>query len=175
MNSKMTKLMMAIGAMALAGGAMAADATATASAVVAAPIAITKATDLDFGRVFAGNGTVTLTSDNNVALTGNSIPLPVAGGTRTAARFNVTGDGANTFSIDISASDALLTSSGSGNPTMGVSFFARNAADAVETPVTGGMLSAGSASFYVGGTLKVGATQAAGSYAGTVRATVVYN
>ena len=70
------------------------NATATATAVVLQPIAVTKSADLVFGNVVAGNGDVTVATDGARTKTGTTV-LP-SGVSAAAARFDVTGTGSNT-------------------------------------------------------------------------------
>lgn len=159
--------------------AQAADnATASATAVVLQPIAVTKAADLVFGNVVAGNGDVTVATDGTRTKSGGTaLPTGVAG---VAARFDVTGSGNNTFSIDYTGSDTVLTD-GSSN-TMAVDWITEALASASPTGKTDetsdaatGTLSSGAAYIYVGGKLTVGGAQPAGTYTGVVKVTVAYN
>ena len=161
--------------------AHAADASASATAEVLVPIAITKNTDLVFGKVVAGNGDVTLSTSGARTRTGAAV-LPT-GTTPSAARFDITGSGSNTFSIDTSASDATLSDGVSS--TMAVDWITEVVTTTTPTgktdettDVTTGTLSAaasGVAYIYVGGKLSVGTSQAPGTYTGSIRVTVAYN
>jgi len=176
--------LLALGALMLLGAAgmravQAADnATASATAVVLQPIAVTKAADLVFGNVVAGNGVVTLATDGTRTKSGTAaLPTGVAG---VAARFDVTGSGNNTFSIDYTGSDTTLSDGGVN--TMAVDWIteALTAATATgktdeTTDATTGTLSSGAAYIFVGGKLTVGGAQAAGTYTGVVKVTVAYN
>jgi spore coat protein U-like protein len=159
-----------------AGSAMAATTPATASATttVITPIAISKVTDLSFGNIAAGatQGTVTLTP-GSVATPGGGVLL--AGGTVAAALFNVTGEGGKGYTLTVSGT--TLTGAGSPMAFTPISDFT---ASAVTTSNTGaGLLagtgSSGAQSVYVGGVLTVGANQLAGTYTGTITASVDYN
>ena len=181
MNTKMSKLALAIGALVMAGGAMAADATAPITAEVIAPIAITKVTDLSFGNLAAGNGVVTVATDSTRAAAG-PLALVTTGSTPTAAKFNVTGQGAQTFSIVTTASSTELASVAVGSSPMPFALITESipGADATATKkttgtsVTGTMLT-GAATIYAGGALTVAAAQTPGSYTGTVSVSVEYN
>ena len=143
----------------LSTGAMAASATGTANAQVLAPIAITAGTALNFGTI-AGNtaGSVTVTPGGARSFTGGVVGTAAA---FTAGTFNVTGTGAATFAMTYPASFNVV----SGANTMAVTV----------TGAATGTLSGGAVTFPVGGTLTVGAAQAAGAYAGTYSMTVEYN
>src|SRR5438128_2927505 len=83
-----------------AGSAMAATTTATSTGVVVTPIAINKTADLSFGN-FAGGasiGTVVVTPAGVRSFTGGAI---AAGGTSTAAKFDVTGQAGLTYAISM--------------------------------------------------------------------------
>lgn len=154
------------------------NATASATAVVLQPIAVTKAADLVFGNLVAGNGTVTLATDGTRTRSGTAV-LPT-GVAAAAARFDVTGEGANTFSIDYTGSDSVLTDASAN--TMAVNWITEAVTTATptgktneNTDATTGTLSAGAAYIYVGAKLTVGGAQAAGTYTGVVKVTVAYN
>ena len=93
-----------------------------------------------------------------------SVNVDLLGGFPAAAAFDVTGEGASTYSITLPSSATLS----SGANTMTVDTFNH---DAGATPT----LSGGSDTFNVGATLNVGATQASGTYSGTFSVTVNYN
>ena len=154
------------------------NATASATAVVLQPIAVSKFADLAFGNVVAGNGIVTLATNGARTRSGTTaLPTGVAGA---AARFDVTGSGNNTFAIDYTGSDTTL-SDGGGN-TMAVDWITEALTTTTATgktdettDATTGTLSSGAAYIFVGGKLTVGAAQAAANYTGIVKVTVAYN
>lgn len=158
-----------------ASNSFAAGASTTSTATVITPIAITKAADLAFGSFARGaGGTVTVSTSG--ARTASGTILSTVGGTPTAARFDVTGEGASTYSITWSGDTQLVTDDGGANETMALARISDlTAGGATSGAVTSGTLSAGAQSIYLGGTLTVGAAQVAGAYTGTVTATVEYN
>ena len=179
MNTKLHKLVLAVGATAMMTGVMAADnATATASATVLAPIAVSKSADLSFGN-FAPTGSagsVTIKTDGS--RTGSSVFLSTVNTVApSAAKFDVTGSGASTYSIDYTGSSTALASTATESDTMAYTMCsALTAAAACSGTVSSGTLSAGAQSIYVGGVLTVGANQAAHTdYTGTIKVTVAYN
>ena len=142
-------------------------ATATGSATIITPIAISKTTDMNFGSVAvsATAGTVILTPASTRSITGG-VTLPAVTGTVAAAVFAVTGLGASTYSISLPASYIIS----SGGNSMTVNAF-------TSTPSGTGALTSGAQNVQVGATLNVGATQAAGTYinAAGFNVTVNYN
>ena len=142
-------------------------ATATGSATIITPIAISKTTDMNFGNVAvsATAGTVVLTPASTRSKTGG-VTLPAVTGTVAAAAFAVTGLGASTYSITLPASYTIT----SGANNMTVNAF-------TSTPSVTGALTAGAQTVQVGATLNVGATQAAGTYTNATgfNVTVNYN
>ncbi len=151
--------------------ANAAQATATASGTVVAPIAIAAATNLAFGSFAAGpGGTVTVDTGGARAAAG---PILVGAAPSSAARFNITGQAGLSFSIVHSGTTVLSN----GVETMTLTKFS----DLLGVNGTSGTASvgtldgAGMQSLFVGGTLTVAAGQVAGVYSGTVIATVEYN
>lgn len=153
--------------------------TATVTATILTPIAVAKATDMNFGYILPNTtGTVTLATDGARTASGPSL---VAGITPTAAKFNVTGDGTATFSIAYTGSDTVLTS---GANTMAIDFIteaisgaagAATGKTATGTDATTGTLDGGAAVIYAGGQLSVDAAQVAGVYTGNLVVTVAYN
>ena len=141
--------------------------TASASATIVTPIAISKAADMNFGNIAAGSssGLVILTPTGSRSLSGG-ITLPSLAGTVTAASFTVTGAPGFAYSITLPVTPLNITS---GNNNMIVNVFESN-------PVTTGMLdSSGLQILNVGATLSVGASQPAGTYHSTDQFTVTVN
>ena len=153
----------------------AAQATASASGTVVAPIAITAATNLVFGSFATGaGGSVTVSTSGARTVSGVVV---MGGATPSAARFNLSGTASSTYSITHSGTAVLTNTSGVGGETMALSKFSDlSAANAISGNVSAGTLDAGGTqSLYVGATLTVGAAQVPGIYTGTVIATVEYN
>ncbi len=162
----------ALGALGASNG-FAADATTTSTATVITPIAITKSADLVFGSFARGaGGSVTISTSG--ARTASGTILSTVGNTPSAAKFDVTGDGASTYSITWSG-DTVLTDSVSTETMTLARISDLTAGNATTGEVTSGTLTSGAQSIYLGGTLTVGAAQAAGAYTGSVTATVEYN
>jgi spore coat protein U-like protein len=166
---KLAAIALAIGG---AGSAMAATTTASSTGVVVTPIQITKAADLAFGS-FAGGasiGTVVVTPGGVRSVSGGVV---AAGGTSTAAKFDVTGQAGMTYAISMTGTSANLTS---GSDTIPFTAISDVAASAITTGIaTTGTLTGGAQSIYVGGSLAVAINQAAGTYTGTVSVGVDYN
>ncbi|PXX98336.1 DUF4402 domain-containing protein [Halomonas sp. LBP4] len=157
-----------------ASNSFAADATATATGTVIEPIAITNAGNLNFGQFARGDGgSVTVATDGTRSTTGPI--LSTTGDTPAAAQFDVTGAADATYSIAWSG-DTLLTDSVS-TETMALEKISDLTAGGATTgEVAVGVLgTGGTQSIYLGGTLTVAALQAAGTYTGSVTATVEYN
>ena len=150
-------------------------ATAAATASVIAPIAVTKATDLSFGKFAPGvGGSVTISTSGARTVTG-VIPSTI-GSTLSAAKFDVTGDASATYSITHSGSTVLTNTTGVGAETMTLAKFSDlTAGNAISGNVASGTLTGGAESIYVGGSLTVAANQVPGSYTGTVTVLVEYN
>jgi spore coat protein U-like protein len=174
MKSKITSAALALAVGAFSASSFAAEATASAGGTVITPIAITKAADLSFGKFAPGaGGTVTISTSG--ARTGSGVILSSVGSSPTAARFNVTGDADATYSISINAPTTLSDGAATAS-TMGFATFSDlTGGGATSGNVTSGTLTGGAQSIFVGGTLTVGASQKAASYAGNVTVTVEYN
>ena len=144
-------------------------ATASASATIITPIAISKSVDMDFGNIAAGSsaGSVQLTPAGSRSLTGG-ITLPGIQGTVTPASFLISGAPNVAYSITLPV-NALIITSGSNN--MEVNVFESDPA------ATGTLGTNGLQTLNVGATLIVGASQPAGSYSSNspFAVTVNYN
>ncbi len=145
-------------------------ASATATATIITPIAISKTTDMNFGNVAVSPtvaGTVVLLPAGTRSATGG-VTLPAVPGTVTAASFAVTGSGTSTYAITLPATCTI--SSGGNNMTV-------NTFTSTPTVAAGGTLTAGAQTLLVGATLNVTAAQPAGTYvSGTAfDVTVNYN
>lgn len=165
-----------LGAAALGANAYAASTTATATATVLVPIGITKATDLVFGSFAPGaGGSVTVSTSGARSATGAILSSITA--TPSAARFNVTGGGASTYSISFTGTSTTLASTATPTDTMAFAPASDlTAGNATTGNVSAGTLTAGAQSIYVGGVLTVGATQVAhADYTGSVAVAVEYN
>lgn len=165
----------ALGASALGGAASAANnASATVAANVVTPIAITKSVDLVFGNFYAGGtaGTISVNTDSARTVSGGVLSA-IGGAAPAAAKFDVVGTAAATYSISYAAG-VTLTGPGTAMALTQVSDL--TAAGGASGLVASGTLSAGGAqSIYIGGTLAVAANQLAGAYTGSISATVDYN
>jgi hypothetical protein len=144
-------------------------ATASTSATIITPIAITKSVDMDFGSVAVSPtiaGTVLL-SPAGLRTAGGGVTLPVVTLPVTAAKFTVTGLAGSTYSITL---PGTITLSDGASHTMTVGTF-------TSTPTPTGSLTGGSEDIFVGGTLNVAAGQTAGTYTNNsdLAVTVNYN
>ena len=150
----------------LSVSAIAATATGQASATVLTPITISPVTPLNFGTL-AGNasgGTVTVTALNARSQVGSVV---FATGGFSAASFKVDGTGGQTFAVTY---PTVPLSVSNGAVTMPFTVTGQTTGT-----LSGTFPSLGTLTFQVGGTLTVGANQAAGTYTGSYTMTVEYN
>lgn len=160
---KMSKVALA-GAIAAAAmvstGANAATVSATAEVDILAPVTLSQTAGLDFGVVAAGAaaGTVSIPTGSDVRTC--SVGLACVGAAQRGA-FSVTG--ANTYTVAITvAASTSLTGPGA---AMALAL----------TPSVNSIVATGAAqTFHVGGTLTVGAAQAAGTYTGNYNVSADY-
>ncbi|MEX0273895.1 MAG: DUF4402 domain-containing protein [Flavobacteriaceae bacterium] len=144
------------------------SATASATATVVTPIAISKTTDMSFGNVAVNSttaGTVVLAPNSGRTVTGGAT-LPSTTGTVSAASFNVTGESGYTYSISLPGSAITLNDGGSNNMTIDTF---------TSSPSSTGTLTGGSETLNVGATLNLAAGQASGTYTSTTDITVTVN
>ncbi len=144
-----------------AATAHAATATGTARAKILQQITVTNTSDLEFATIISGATASTVAVSTAGARTcGTGLTCT---GTAGAANFDIVGtDGA----VVTVSGDANVTLNGSISGTMNAAL--TYSATSITLGATGG-------SFQVGGTLGVGANQAAGDYSGTFNVTVEYN
>ncbi len=144
-------------------------ASATASATILEPIAISKTVDMNFGNLAVNGspGTIILTPESGRTATGGVTFLPSNVGTVTAASFTVTGLADATYSITLPASETVI-SNGGNEMTVGTW---------TSTPTPTGTLTGGTQTLNVGATLNVPASSPSGVYiSGTpFNVTVNYN
>jgi Mat/Ecp fimbriae major subunit len=142
--------------------AIAAEATATASAAILQPVTVTKVADLDFGKIVAGPSasTVTLSSNGQFQCGAGLTCLD----NHNIARFTVSGVPGQMVSIQ---SDSQITLSSSGGAKMPVVLDV----SAKTLKLNNGQNN----TIGVGGTLSVAAYQAEGVYTGLFTITVNYN
>ncbi len=162
-------------ALASLGIASAASAATTDSAHVRATIltSLSVAVDtnddtLNFGTISPGASAVTVVVGTNGALVGGCPAGVICGGTTNAPTFNITGS-ANAL-VNVTFANATETLTSPGGDTMTVSALSNSLVGNQAT-----LSGAGTASFTVGGSLGVGASQAAGVYTGSLTVNVAYN
>lgn len=162
-------------AMASLGVASTATAATSDSADVTAEIltALSVAVDptdntLDFGQIAPGASAVNIVVAPDGTLTGGCPTAVICAGATNAPSFDIVGNpGALVFVTFTNASESLSN----GTDTMTVSSFTTSlTGDQVTLDAT-----TGEASFTVGGSLAVAASQAAGVYNGTLEVNVAYN
>ncbi|MEI7788319.1 MAG: DUF4402 domain-containing protein [Chlorobiaceae bacterium] len=146
-------------------------ASANASATILTPIALTNTTPLAFGTIVPSTSAGTVTVATNGTRSGANVVLISTASTNgtasSAAAFDITGENSKIYSVTLPADNTVNITSG--NDRMVVNSFTSDVA-------TGGnKLTGGKDNFHVGGTLLVGASQAAGTYSGTFSVTAQYN
>lgn len=145
-----------------------ASTTASASAVIIAPLTITKNVDLHFGTIMrsatAGTVTVSPTDGNRSSLGG--VTLSALAPLHSRAQFTVEGESGKTYGITLPTVDVIITNAASDQ--MEVNAFTSD-------PTPTGTITAGTSTLYVGATLNVDANQPSGAYTGTFSVTVNYN
>jgi Mat/Ecp fimbriae major subunit len=133
-------------------GANAATVSATAEVDILAPVTLSQTAGLDFGIVAAAGTTGTVVIANNSDARTCSVGLACVGAANRGA-FSVVG--ASTYNVVITVA-ASTTLTGAGAPMT-----------LTLDPSVTSLLATGTAqTFHVGGTLNVGASQAAGTYTG---------
>jgi spore coat protein U-like protein len=159
------KVLLAVSVLSAVAPAIAQSSAATSettAVTIITPIAISPVTPLSFGSVSVGTtgGTIVLPATGSATYTGD---VKNATGTTAPAQgaFKVTGVTGQNFTVSVVGT--ALTSGANTIPLSGIS-------NSTPTAIT-----ATGSTFTVGGTLTIAASQAAGTYAGTITATVAYN
>jgi hypothetical protein len=147
-----------------------ASATGSASVIVFTPLAVTPTagSDLNFGNVIAGASAGSLTVDPAGTASSYSGLIVPTGSVTQAAGFDITGQPGAQFSITLPATAASL---GNG---VSVASFTGKISNGASGTLSGSLDASGKQSFAVGGTLSIGANQAAGTYTGNFSVTVAY-
>ena len=151
-------------AFAQAGPTSTTQGTADAVVVESIQVSPTEGTTLNFGRIAAEAGTVTVNPDSTYSSSPNMI---VDAANIGAAGFDVTGTANLAYSADI---DSTVTLTGDGGGTMSASLNPSGT-----TAVSSSLDVNGSDQFNVGGTLTVGDDQTPGTYQGQFAVTVQYD
>lgn len=157
---------------AVAPTGFAATDTATTTGTVVTPITIAMATNLNFGEFAAHTanpGTVTISTAGAASATEAVLTNSASA---VAASFSVAGQANASYSISITDNDLTHTD---GVTTMALATKHDVDATTADSPASGTLDGTGAQTIYVGGTLTVAAAQAAGTYSGTITATVEYN
>jgi Mat/Ecp fimbriae major subunit len=160
LNKKIALMGAAIAAM-VSTGANAATETATAEVEILAPVTLAQTVGLNFGIVAAGlaAGTATIGTGSNTA---TCSPGLACVGTPARGAFEVVGADTTVVEITVDAATVLTGSGGADmNLTLNPSVTSLTATGAAQT-------------FYVGGTLAIGASQGAGTYTGTYDVSAEY-
>ncbi len=161
----------AVASLGMASGAQAAtSATANAKATILTALSVavdSTANTLDFGTIAPTATAANVVVGPNGSLTGGCPAGLLCSGTTAAPAFNITGAPSATVYVTFANASETLTS---GANTMSVSGFTTNLPSDTAT-----LDGAGAGTFSVGGSLAVGANQAAGSYTGTLTVQVAYN
>ncbi|NRA30903.1 MAG: DUF4402 domain-containing protein [Parvularculaceae bacterium] len=144
--------------------ALADSANFDASATILEAITVTKTADLEFANI-APDAVTAGTVAISAAGVRTCDPVLTCSGTAAAAAFDVTGATGAAFTVTLPAA-ANITS---GGDNMLVDNFTTS------LPGNAGTFFGGAANFTLGGTLNVGAAQAAGAYTGSFTVTVEYN
>ena len=127
MSTKMTRLVLALGAMAMAGGAMAdGSATVAATATVLAPLAISVGQALDFGSFALKDqtaiGTVLIGVAADTATLSNTIATSVGNTTTKRGSVTLSGVALATYSIAVSSSATVAAAGEAPRVTIDVAF-----------------------------------------------------
>ena len=152
--------------------AMAANQPGTATSVVVRPNTLVKVDDLDFGTLAAGTaaGTVTVNAVTGARSTTGGVTTVGADSQR--AVFQGTG---GILLITVSGDTSVTLTRAGGGPTMTASLVRAATTSGGGIALLGStLLPSGVQTYYIGGTLNVGANQPAGDYSGTFTLTVNY-
>lgn len=184
MSTKMAKLVLAMGAMVMAGGAMAvqeASATANTQAVVVKPISLTNSSHLNFGRLAsAAAGIVSISASGGVrtddVLGVNLVAAKGAANEPSRATFVVAGESGLTYSISGGTGDITLASGANSIIVTLTGVWVPSKTSAAGIATEGTLPEAGE-TLGVGGSLPIATNTPSGTYTNTggIALTVAYN
>jgi len=162
MKSKVAIASTVLAAALASTSAHAATANADATATILEQVTVTKSADLDFGTIVVGatGGTV----DISTAGARTCAAALVCSGAVTAAAFDVDGTTGEVVDVTVPANVTLTSGTGPTATSMTATLSGSDATITLD----------GTDAFTVGGSLAVGANQAAGDYSGTFTVTVDY-
>lgn len=141
--------------------------SANVNALISNPITLSNVSGLDFGEISPSFAATSLTVAADAAGTTSGDAVEV-GASAASAEFTVGGLSLRSYDITLPLDGTIVLTDGGAGADMAVDGFTHSAGG---TPALG---AGGSATFYVGGTLSVGADQLAGSYSSTFDVTVDY-
>lgn len=142
------------------------NATATAGATIVSPLSISNTRNLDFGTIVANAseaGTVTLAATSDATSSATGVTM-APGSVSNTAVFAINGDANRTFNITM---PATVTLAGPANAEMIITL-AKNLSN------ENNVLTGGTSTLYVGGSLAVAANQAAGAYTAEFNVAIAY-
>ncbi len=158
-ESNLLKLGLAVALAGSVGVASADQVDGTATATVLTPLTVTETTALAYGSVYGGStaGTVVVSSAGAVSATGGAGFVAATGATQ--ATFAISGALSATIAVTLTPGLAQLDdgTAGGGGAPMTLTAFSN-------TVLPTALDALGAASFDVGATLNVGASQASGAY-----------
>jgi hypothetical protein len=148
-----------------------ATATATASAVIVAPVRVANTADLSFGAFDPGTtGTVTIDTSGARRATG----VRLAGGTPQAAEMTISGQSGLVYNISYAGTSTSL-SNGTDTLSLAIVSDLGGAPTSSGAPVASGTLGAGPATLRIGGILSIdNPGKQPGTYTGTIAVAVQY-
>ena len=142
------------------------SASMTASGELVAANTIAKTVDLNFGKMASGiAGVITVTGNVTATRTVSTGSVALRGGTVSSAKFTLTGDIGQVYTITLPSS--ITVTKVSSTETMTVDAFSCDVASAglsVVGTAAHSTLGALSRDFYIGGSLNIGATNPIGVY-----------
>lgn len=144
--------------------------TTTGTTTILQPVTIAQNNALAFGSIVrptSGSSTITIgTGADTVTTTGSAL---VAGGTKSRARYTVSGEGAQVVSVTMPATFNLSKAGATDLPVT----LTRNPTGNLTLSGTAG--TTGTASLDVGGSFPITSTTVTGDYSGTFTVSVAYN
>jgi hypothetical protein len=142
---------------------------AEAGATIIAPLTLTNDLSLEFGKIVKSTtgGDVVITAEESPSRTPSGGLTFIGGDTWRPAKFTVTADDDQSFSITKDATITLDGPTGTGTDEMTIT-------TSISGSTTGVSTSGGLYEFYIGGTMPVADDQIIGDYSGVYEVTVQY-
>lgn len=147
--------------------------SATATAKIIRPIAVTKDQDMTFGTLVRGSGTVTVSNTGSRSVTGDVQQL--ASTSASNAQFTVAGEGGQSIAVTVPATVTMTNTTGSGAETLTITTTNDMSGSAGAQTLSNALGTDGDLVVKIGGSFPLTTATATGVYSGSFTVSANYN